>query len=54
LKDLAAKEEKLRREKEEHELMMAKIKALESKLISGTGPKLLLRFLLNADAELKF
>ena len=35
--DLAAKEEKLRREKEEQESMLSKIKALESKLISGTG-----------------
>ena len=37
LKDLAAKENRLRREKEEKESVVSKIKALESKLISGTG-----------------
>jgi hypothetical protein len=40
LTDLAAKEEKLQREKEEQEAMLSKIKALESKLISGTGYQL--------------
>jgi len=37
LEDLALKEEKLKKEKEDQEGMMSKIKALESKLISGTG-----------------
>jgi len=41
LEDLAIKEERLKKEKEEQEGMMSKIKALESKLISGTGRLLL-------------
>ena len=53
LKDLAAKEEKLRREKEEQGMMMAKIVALESKLISGSGNQDLLLVVSGCSAVVK-